>query len=268
MSITFSTAWYIFKSKFDISIYNKWIHNMLSNVHEYYLVIYTDIDGFKYIKPYLSNHKIKVVFKSYEEFYTYKYKDAWIKNHEKNYLLNAKIDWKLNMLWCEKINFVCETITHNYFKTEYFGWCDIGYFRGNPNDPGYNILSKWPSKKKILSLEHDKIYYACVNNDNQYLFHLFSIINNKNEEGLPIMPIPPHQISIAGGFFISHRSKIQWWKKTFYDKLELYFKNEYLIKDDQIIIADCVFSDINEFELIKEDDNKYDNWFLFQRYLL
>jgi len=241
---------------------------MLSNVHEYYLVVYTDIDGFHYIRPYLKNPRIKVVFKSYDEFCTYKYKDDWIKNHEKNHYLNGRIDWKLNMLWCEKINFVNETMKHNYFKTDFFGWCDIGYFRGNSNDLGYDVLSKWPSNHKILALKHDKVYYACVNNNNQYLYELSSIINDKNEMGLPKIEIPPYQLSIAGGFFISHRYKMEWWRKTFYDKLDLYFKNDYLIKDDQIIIADCVFSSINDFELIEEESPEYDNWFLFQRFLL
>jgi hypothetical protein len=120
----------------------------------------------------------------------------------------------------------------------------------------------------VLALNHDKIYYACVNNDNQYLYELSSIINDKNENGLPKMEIPPYQVSIAGGFFISHRSKLDWWKKTFYDKLDLYLKNDYLIKDDQIIIADCVFSDMNQFELIEEHLPEYDNWFMFQRFLL
>ena len=268
MSITFTTAWYIFKSKFDPSIYKKWMHNMLSNVHEYYLVIYTDLDGYQYIKPYLNNPKIKVMLKAYEEFYTYKYKDDWIKNHNKNKLLNTRIDWKLNMLWCEKINFVSETMKKNFFKTDYFGWCDIGYFRGNSNDLPYDVLSKWPSNHKVLALKQDKVYYACVNNNNQYLYELVSIINDKNENGLPKMEIPPHQVSIAGGFFISHRSKLEWWRKTFYDRLDLYLKNDYLIKDDQIIIADCVFSDINNFELIEEESPLYDNWFMFQRFLL
>jgi hypothetical protein len=268
MSITFSTAWYIFKSKFDPSIYKKWMDNMLSNVNEYYLVVYTDVDGFHYIRPYLSNPRIKVVFKSYDEFYTYKYKDDWISNHEKNHYLNKRIDWQLNMLWCEKINFVSETMKKNYFKTEYFGWCDIGYFRGNSNDLPCDVLSKWPSNHKVSALKHDKVYYACVNNDNQYLCELYTIINDKNEIGLPKMEIPQHQVSIAGGFFISHSSKLEWWRKTFYDKLDLYLKNDYLIKDDQIIIADCVFSDVDNFELIEEESSEYDNWFLFQRFLL
>jgi hypothetical protein len=38
------------------------------------------------------------------------------------------------MLWSEKISFVKETMDNQYFNTEYYGWCDIGYFRNRSND--------------------------------------------------------------------------------------------------------------------------------------
>jgi len=40
-----------------------------------------------------------------------------------------------------------------------------------------------------------------------------------------------------------------------------------LIKDDQIIIADCVFSNLDKFLLVRENLYPYDNWFMFQRIL-
>jgi hypothetical protein len=92
-------------------------------------------------------------------------------------------------------------------------------------------------------------------------------IINKNSIGLPEIPILPEQLSIAGGFFVSYKDNIEWWRNTYDAKLKLYFENNYLVKDDQIIIVDCVFSDFIHFHLCKEEDN-YDNWFLFQRYLL
>ena len=95
-----------------------------------------------------------------------------------------------------------------------------------------------------------------------------NIIDTKNEIGLPIKPIPENQISVAGGFFILHKDKIDWWRKTYEDKVKLYFENDYLIKDDQIIIVDCIFSNLDKFNLVRENNRRFDNWFLFQRYLL
>ncbi|NBW04017.1 MAG: hypothetical protein EBR87_09985 [Cytophagia bacterium] len=85
---------------------------------------------------------------------------------------------------------------------------------------------------------------------------------------LPIQPIPPNQYSVAGGFFLLHRDKIEWWYDLYYSTLERYFANNYLVKDDQIIIADCVFSHLGDFKLYKEALPQYDNWFMFQRLLL
>ncbi len=172
------------------------------------------------------------------------------------------------MLWSEKIHFVNETIQQKYFVTEFYGWCDIGYFRGRDMDLDMNTLKFWPSLDTINELPKDKIQYACVNTNDAYLNLLYTIVNNKNEFGLPMQPIPPEQVSLAGGFFILHVSRASWWHDTYYNKLKLYFDNNYLVKDDQIIIADCVFSNINAFALRIEPNSRLDPWFMFQRLLL
>jgi len=263
--ITFSSCFYIIKSKFNSTTYIEWMNNLISIVNNFYLVIYTDENSIQYININ-GNPKIRLIIKSLTEFNNYKYKEHWIKNHEKNYLLNDKSSWELNMLWSEKVWFVKESFKNKYFNTEYYGWVDIGYFRNRNEDLHTRFLSNWGNQKKMF--KKDKIMYACINNDERYIDYLFKIINNKNALGLPINPIPPQQNTIAGGFFIIHQEKIDWWVKTYDKKLQLYFTNDYLVKDDQMILADCIFSDINHFSLFRENDTRFDNWFLFQRVLL
>lgn len=267
--ITFSTCWYEFKCKFTKDHFLYWIDNFLSNVKDkFFLVIYSDKESCDCIRPYLINPNIRLILKPYTEFYGYKYKDAWIENHENNDQLNNYTEWRVNMLWCEKIHFVNETIqkSENLFgyKTEFYGWCDIGYFRGRYNDSTKEELLNWPSREKLLELNPNKIHYACVQNNKEYINELFKLILfGKNEQGIP--PIPPYQVSIGGGFFILHKDKIKWWKTVFDKTLTRYFNNRVLVKDDQIIIADCVFSNMSHFQIYKEEEDKYDNWFLFQR---
>jgi hypothetical protein len=267
MSITFSTCWYNFRAKFDISTYQHWMHNMLSNVNNYNLVIYTDEAGYNLVQPYIHS-KIKVVIKPCEDFYTYQFKEHWIRNHEMNVLLKHQVDWRVNMLWSEKIHFVSETIKQQHFITDFYGWCDIGYFRGRSNDLDANSLKMWPSPNKINTLDKDKIYYALVNNDDRFVDYVYNIVNNKNANGVPSEPIPQHIGIVAGGFFILHRDNINWWHTTYYDKLKLYFDNKELVKDDQIIITDCIFSTNQYFCLCKENISHFDNWFMFQRILI
>jgi hypothetical protein len=268
MTVTFSTCWYIFKAKFDPSIYHGWIHNMLSNVKNYNLVVYCDNTSYGFIEPYLTkNNRIKAVIKPMEEFSTYELRDLWIDNHSQNELLNRKVGWELNMLWCEKLAFVQQTIRELYFHTEWYGWCDIGYFRGRPNDSPTQSLMNWPNDQAINALDRSKIYYACVNNNHQYVSSLHHMVMDRNSMGLPRFPIPDNQISIAGGFFLGSVENLEWWHTTFYSLLNRYFDNGRLVKDDQIIVADGVFSNMDRFELRMENNPQYDNWFLFQRFL-
>ena len=267
--ITFSSCWYPLTAKFDYNIYRGWIHNMLSNVNNYFLVVYTNEEGKDFIESYLNNPNIKMIVKPIEQFCNYKYKDHWIKNHLINTLLNQRTDWCVNMLWSEKTAFVKETAEKKYFNTEFYGWCDIGYFRNRSTiDFSTDRLSVWPNHQRITQLNKDKIHYACVNNNNSVISGLMKCISNKNAHGLPAIPIPPNQISIAGGFFILHHSKANWWQEVYDNKLRLYFENGYLVKDDQSILADIVFSNMSNFALHKEVDPSLDNWFLFQRLLL
>jgi hypothetical protein len=65
------------------------MNNLISIVNNFNLVIYTDQNIVKHIET-KNNTKIKIVIKPLENFYNYKYKDYWIRNHKNNYLLNHK----------------------------------------------------------------------------------------------------------------------------------------------------------------------------------
>jgi len=264
--VTFSSCFYIIKSKYEPEVYVEWMNHFISMVDNFNLVIYTDENSVKYIDT-RENPKIKVIIKPMDQFYNYRYKDALIKNHQINYLLNGATEWKLNMLWSEKVWFVNETVTNKYFDTAYYGWCDIGYFRNRQNDLPTKHLLNWPNNSKILKMDKNKIHYACINNSVGFMLSLEQLIKTKNAVGLPTIPIPQSQQSVAGGFFILHKSKVNWWANVYTSKLELYLKNNYLVKDDQIIIVDCIFSNKEHFMLYREKRHEFDNWFMFQRVL-
>ncbi len=264
MLVTFATCWYALNSKFPVNTYLQWMRYMLQEVNTYYLVLFTDAAGEQILREhfgpaYFNQPNLKIVQKSIEDFYNYKYKTHWVNNHEKNTLLNSKSEWRLNMLWAEKTHFVNEVRAQQYFPpTEFYGWCDIGYFRDGP-------CPTFVNKAKLQALNKNKIYYACVMPGN--LEDLKRIVQEKNDLGLPATPIPPDQVSVAGGFFIAHQSKIAGWANMFDEKLALYFANAYLVKDDQIIILDCILSEPHRFELICEPDPRENPWFTFRRFL-
>ena len=265
--ITFSTCFYILRSKVPPTTYVLWMNNFLQIVNNFNLVIYTNAETCRLIDT-KGNPRIKVVLKELENFHTFSLKNNWINNHEKNKLLNKRVQWEVNMLWSEKIFFVYETVQQQYFASEFYGWCDIGYFRNTEENTHTYHLQMWPNPEKVEQLNREKIYYGCISNNDRYLKYLNDIVKNKNANGLPCTPIPAKQNSIAGNFFLLHKHKISWWVKTYYDKLNLYFQHNYLVKDDQIILLDCIFTNISEFVLIKENVKHLDNWFLFQRFFM
>ena len=272
-AITFSTCWYQFKAKFDFSVYAPWIRNMLSNVRAYNLVIYTDQTGqaaFDFCAYAAVNPRIRVVIKPFESFRNYALKDMWIANHAKNALLNKWVDWRVNALWSEKVHFVHETVAKRYFDTDYYGWCDIGYFRGRTTgllrDLPMAQLRGWPNPEKIAVLNPNKIYYGCVNNDWIQIEQCIQTINDPTQTQI----VDPRLNFIAGGFFMLHKTKAEWWAVTYDAKLHQHLSRGRTVKDDQQIIADCVFSKDTQshFHICREEGSKYDVWFLFQRALL
>lgn len=264
--ITFSTCFYALNSKFDVSTYSMWINNFISITNKFNLVIYTDDYGVGLIDT-MEKQNIKIIIKPIEEFYCYQYKDAWINNHKYNYLLNDKVCWEVNMLWSEKIHFVKQTIDNKYFDTTYYGWCDIGYFRNREYDTPIELLDDWGDANSFYNAHSSKIVYGRVNMDKNIMNEIFKISNNRLPNGLTVDKIPEHRTTLAGGFFILHKKNIEWWHETYYNKLILYFENKRVIKDDQIILVDCIFQNISRFTLLLEPDMRYDHWFMFQRYL-
>ena len=146
---------------------------MLTEVTNYNLVLFTDAAGELLLRDhfspyYFQNPRIKIVQKPIETWHNYQYQKAWIKNHTKNTSLNGKTEWKLNMLWAEKINFVNEARVNEYFPlTDFYGWCDIGYFREGP-------CPTFCTTPKILALNKNKIY-------KQVYFSIFILVLVNNE---------------------------------------------------------------------------------------
>ena len=262
MSITFTTCWYQLRSKFDAEVYKQWMAYFLENA-SFHLVIYTNKESFPFVEPF-QRDRVKIVLKEWEDFKGYQHKEQWIKNHEKNDLLNEKspwkTDWKLNLLWAEKVHFVQETTT--YIQSDWYAWCDIGYFREPLLTP--EQFRSWPNPSKITQLQSDKIYYGLPGSKDT--IQLFQQILQHNSHGNYI-PLPPDRVTVAGGFFLISSEKVDWWTTTFSNKLAQYFKKDHLVKDDQIIIVDCILNNPSPFLLVEESDPTKNRWFVFQSFL-
>lgn len=255
-NITFATCWFTLKSKFNKRVYLQWIKNFLQ-IQNANIVIFTNEP--QLFSSVQNQKNFRIIETKLEDLSLYQHKDFWMENHKKNYLLNDKICWELNMLWCEKTNFVEKAM--KYFSTDYYGWCDIGYFRCRNNDLPFEKIKEFPNQKKINQLDPKKIHYAQVQRNEKYMEQLKEIVSSPLE-------IPSSQVSVAGGFFICHKDMVEWWNKKFNKLLKYYIDKKNLVKDDQIIIIESIFSNEKYFQLHTENDIGYDNWFLFSRKLI
>jgi hypothetical protein len=271
LKLSLITAWYSFKNKFNEETYGKWITYFLENIHNVYVIVFTDTHGYERLSSFSEKYSnIQVIIKEFKDLEGYSQETFWRENHTKNVLLKDRISWELNVLWNEKIRFVKLARDLGFIKTDWFGWCDIGYFRGRPNDISIERISGIPSDKVMNSLDTKKVYYGFVGNPYPaFLERCYQLRLSRDDFGIPSPQIPVNQNIIAGGFFVCHQDKIDWWYDTYYRKLQLYIDTHTLIRDDQIIILDCFTENQEHFELIQEKHpEKYDLWFVFQRFLL
>ena len=171
-------------------------------------------------------------------------------------------------LWNEKTHFLENVYNNQYFETDWYGWCDIGYFRGRTCDLHVDLIKNWPNYNKIEKLDKKKIHYGNVNGNVERTYEIYRNIKKKNEKGLPIIQIPPDEIFIAAGFFLLYKDNINWWNFVHDEKLKLYMKHDYLVKDDQMIVLDNIVGHIPRIKIHTEFTNGvFDNWFMFQRIL-
>lgn len=291
INITFSSCLYGIKNRHGYEKHMNWFRDFIRVVNRFYLVIYTGESEYNVICDEIrklgedTQRKIKVVVKPFSEFHNSKYERFWMENNARPECKLAEIaDWRLNMLWCEKTHFVRETIENRYFDTEYYGWCDVGYFRDTLAPATYRerIREHWPNPYKINRLHKDKVYYGCNILSSQlhqaYTYHTRHFNNIDTDTGIPRESYPPRAHIFSGGFYITGREKALWWCGRFQEILELYISNNAVIQDDQHIIAHCVFTTMNgmndgttspDFCIIKVNETSDDKrWFLFRDVLL
>ena len=284
INITFSSCLYRMKNRHGYEKHMNWFRDFIQIVNRFYLVIYTGETEYDAICNEIrklgddARGKIKVIRKPFSEFHNYKNERFWMDNNARPECKLAKIaDWRLNMLWCEKTHFVRETIENRYFDTEYYGWCDVGYFRDTLSSAyRERIREHWPNPNIINRLYKDKVYYGCnISPENLYKGYTYNAQHFQNTAKRDVYHPSAHILS--GGFYITGREKALWWCCRFQEILEHYITNNEVIQDDQHIIAHCVFTTNRgstpgtnpDFCIIKINETNEDAlWFLFRDFLL
>jgi hypothetical protein len=255
---TIITCYYKFPSKHRYESYDQWMSNFLTTV-ETPMVIYTDDQSIQKItqlcewrknNTIIVNKPLLSTFCAQQQYLDYWNKD-WQRDPEKR-IHNPN----LYIIWNEKSNFVKEAIQQNYFKTDYFCWCDIGCFRTS------NQVSKYRNFPDILKLtSNDKIHLlnigAFESDEYQYV--------EKIKKGTsPMKNIFLLKHRIGGTIFLGHVNAWAKWIPLFYSTMELFMKHNTFTGKDQDIMAMIVLLYPELVHLIKPPDSN--GWFYLQDY--
>ena len=259
-TLTLSTCWYTFKNKHNTGKYIEWMKNFLNYVDNFNLIIYTNKNSVDIFKNFNLSDRVKIVILEKEDWDLIQYEEQLLNNFERNICLKNQLSFEVWLVYLQKTYLVKKTIKDNHFDTKFYGWCDIGYFR--------NTTAKdWATSRSLNKLSYEKINYCLMKN--LFIDKLRFFLNQKNSTIDKVRRrIPPNQQSIAGGFFIGNKGKCLEWSGFFDTTLMYYLDNDLLIKDDQIIILDCVLQKERFFNLVNSSRKPFERkWTYFCHYL-
>jgi hypothetical protein len=223
------------------------------------MVIYTDhlsVDKLKSICEWRKDKTI-IINKPLSETYCAKYINYWNNDWNRD---PEKIIHNTNLyiVWNEKSNFVKEAIQNNYFKTDYFCWCDIGCFRTHETISKYRYF---PNITKLSSI--DKI-------------HLLNIVPFQEKDldtlkNIKLGRTTMHnffnqQNRIGGTIFVGHINAWKKWIPLFYSTMELFMTHNTFAGKDQDIMAMIALLYPEVVQLITPPTSN--DWFYLQDYFI
>lgn len=260
-AITFATAFYNFSGKFPAEQYIEWADNFFKIVSRFCnIVCFTDEINVSWLLPYSADN-VKIIVLPIEQWTEFSNADFWRTNHENNTLLNRRISsWEINMLWSEKPHFVKRALAH--FKTAFYGWLDIGYFRCREGkDLSLDELSEGNWGKSI-----DK---TSLFPDDKHKIVVGSLIPSNVSNQITEVN-PSHNYVANGAFILRNKDAVNWWAKCYRRQLMNMIDGGVTVKDDQHVVATATFiGKTKEIHLLMpSNDSSLDQWFMFQSALL
>jgi hypothetical protein len=233
--------------------YLEWIQHMLKIDNP--MVIFGDEQSFPLIKSFRQDKmdKTRFIQASFNEFYTARYYETFLKNYETDYEKRIGHNPLLYMIWNEKSNFLKKAIDLNPFDTNYYLWVDMGCFRYPTND-----FLHYPNPARINEQDHSKVLLLQVED-----------FTSQELEAKDLAALPNYIFlnRISGTIFGGGKDILLEWHKTYYETLESFIGANRFIGKDQSIM-NCVYLFHQDMcNLIQAPPICRDKWFFLQDYL-
>jgi len=240
---TIVTAYYEFPSKRPPSVYHEWMHNFLTTNNSP-MVIFCEKEMSNKISHLRSwNPNTLIVEREFTQLYCNKWHDYWVRDLARD--REKCHNEQLYIIWHEKTKFVEEAIKLDPFGTDYFSWCDMGYFRDKWKLPKYINFPRIPE-----NMEKNKIHMIIIDQFSQS--DINSVIGGNLEN------VFQAKVCTGGGCFLGHKDAWGRWVPTYYGMIENMMAVDTFTGKDQDVMSMIVilFPDLISARLSNGD------WFL------
>lgn len=245
---TIVTCYYLIdKSKHTPSEYKIWINNLISNLKNVNIVIFTcakdrsQIDEIVTKNSSINYHIIEKEIKNL--MVSTKYSDIWENQYKMDATTNCGRGIDCYKIWNNKFSFLKEAIEINPFNSDKFIWNDIGNVR---NSNVFKYLNHYPSEKNISNDKLDIVLLNSFNDHSQLIFQ--------------------NEIHFSGSMFGAHKNVILQLEKLYYIYFEIYLKKNKFIGCDQQIISSLYLKNKDKFNCIIPHNSTIDPWFYLYQY--
>jgi len=253
MTCTIVSALYPIRSKFKLQQYVEWGKTFLKLENP--IVLFTEESLVPTLQQLRENRPIQFVVIPFEELDTWKlYKNKWVEQHKLD-PENSYHTPELYSIWAQKIFFVEKAICSNYFKTDYFFWCDFGAFRDPAIHP--SILQSFP---RTTYFQDDRLLMQGIGD-------LEKSDNIIDVDGLPL-PSIFQKVGLVGGLWGGSSRACERWKTSYQMMLERYFEKGRFAGKDQTVMLSTYLDNPDIATIVKHTTGpEVDSWF-FLEYLL
>lgn len=225
MSITVVSCYYKIKSKRSHDCYDIYIDNLFNNINtDVNFVVFTskDLENYLLDKTKLLKN-IKIIVKEFEEIELLrKYENIWENQYNLDFKKDVGRGIECYVLWNSKLNFVKESIQHNFFNSDKFIWMDIGMIRNNDY---LEDLKKFPQYDSVSNEKIDIVLLSNFTDPNQKFFQ--------------------DEVHFSGAMYGGGINAFTELIELYYKKFDEYLVNNKFIGCDQQVISSVYLENMN-----------------------
>jgi hypothetical protein len=161
----------------------------------------------------------------------------------------------LYRVWAEKFNFLKMAIEKDPFHTEYFIWCDAGYFRDEKRMT-QDVVSSWPCVHQRISI--DRVLFSQIEPFTTEEKQNLSVVDNRFQ----------NVTRIGAGLFGGHRSIVLSFSTWYYETLDEFFDRGVFAGVEQSVFAFMILRHSECADLvIAPSTYEFNRWFYQIDYL-